>query len=83
MALIDIEVEEYLDEVRTVYLFKELKKREDFKDYIKEYITETTPDKIPIPEFYSSDEMLQYIKALLHLRPWHDKNRIIQEITSL
>lgn len=83
MATIDLDIEEYLDEVRTVYLFKELKKRKDFKNYIEEYIAETTTDKLPVPEFDSSDEMLKYIKALLHLRPWHDKNRIIQEINSL
>ena len=83
MASIDIDIEDYLDTVRTVYLFKELKRRSDFKNYIKEYIEETITDKMPIPEFDSSDEMLKYIKALLHLRPWHDKSRIIQEINSL
>jgi hypothetical protein len=82
MARIDIEIEDYLDEVRTEYLFKEIKKRKDFKDFIKEYIDEEMPKYI-IPEFKTSIEILDFIKLVLGLKKWHDKKRIINEIESL
>lgn len=85
MARIDIEIEDYLDEVRTEYLFHEIKKRKDFKDFkdfIKEYIDEEMPKYI-IPEFKTSIEILDFIKLVLGLKKWHDKKRIINEIESL
>jgi hypothetical protein len=67
MARIDIEIEDYLDEVRTEYLFHEIKKRKDFKDFIKEYIDEEMPKYI-IPEFKTSIEILDFIKLVLGLK---------------
>lgn len=82
MARIDIEIEDYLDEVGTKYLFDEIKKRKDFGDFIKDYINEQTPKYI-IPDFKTPDEVLIFIKVVLKLKPWHDKQRIIDEIKEL
>jgi hypothetical protein len=77
MARIDIEIEDYLDEVDTKYLVRELNKREGFK------ITEFDLNKIEIPSFKTPELLLSYLKKILHLREWHDKKRIINEIESL
>jgi len=77
MARIDIEIEEYLDEVDTKYLVQELKKRKDLRDY------KVNIDTIEIPEFKTPEQILSFIKKLLHLREWHDKTRIIKEIEQL
>jgi hypothetical protein len=82
MARIDIEIEDYLDEVRTEYLFKELERRKDFPDFIKQYVQETTPKYI-IPDFNLPEQVLDFIKITLRLKPWHDKARIIKEIEAL
>jgi hypothetical protein len=77
MARIDIEIEDYLDEVDTKYLVQELKKRKDFKDFKFDI------DQIEIPIFDTSTQLLSFIKKCLGLRQWHDKDRIINEIKSL
>ena len=77
MARIDVEIEEYLDEVDTKYLVQELKKRKNFK------ISELDLDNMDIPEFKTPELLLAYLKRILHLRQWHDKQRIIQEIEAL
>jgi hypothetical protein len=82
MARIDIEIEEYLDEVRTELLFRVLKKRKDFDILMKDYIDEHTPEYL-LPELETGDQVLRFIKIVLRLNPWHDKKRIIQEIESL
>jgi hypothetical protein len=77
MARIDIEIEDYLDEVATKYLVKELEKRHDLKDYkIDLYSIET-------PEFKNGTQLLSYIKKLLGLREFHDMERVISEIKLL
>ncbi|HLD89430.1 MAG TPA: hypothetical protein VI911_00160 [Patescibacteria group bacterium] len=89
MARIDIDIEEYLDEVNTKYLVRECLRRHDFEKIMEEERkTETVgflenPDKMILPEFKTSDQLLSYIKRLLGLRPWHDKKRIITEIENL
>lgn len=82
MARIEVEIEEYLDEVRTEILFRELKKRKDFKDFIESYYDEETPKYI-IPAFDTSEQLLDFLKIVLKLQKWHDKERIISEIKSL
>ena len=82
MARIDIEIEEYLDEVRTESLFRELRKRKDFEDYIEDYMNEDLPSYI-IPDFETSEQVLNFVKRVLGLNSWHDKERIIKEIQSL
>lgn len=82
MARIDVEIEDYLDEVRSEYLFRELKRRKDFSDLIKDYNDELKPKYI-IPDFKTSEQLLDFIKVVLKLQKWHDKKRIIQEIESL
>jgi hypothetical protein len=77
MARIDIEIEDYLDEVATKYLIQELKKRADFKP------SDIDLTDIEIPKFKTSDQLLKFIKQLLGLREWHDKKRIIKEIEDL
>jgi hypothetical protein len=77
MARIDIEIEEYLDEVDTKYLIQELQKRKDLINFRLDI------DLFQIPEFKNSDQLLKYIKKLLGLREWHDKDRIISEIKEL
>lgn len=76
MITIDIEVEDYLDKVETKYLVQELLKRKDLKKY-------NLNDDNYIPKFKTSDELLRYLKKLLCLREWHDKDRIIAEIKAL
>jgi hypothetical protein len=77
MARIDIEIEDYLDEVATKYLVQELKKRADFKPADLDLTT------IEIPKFKTSEQLLKFIKQLLGLREWHTKERIISEINNL
>jgi uncharacterized phage-like protein YoqJ len=77
MARIDIEIEEYLDEVDTKYLVQELNKRKDRNNYRIDI------DDYDIPIFKDSEQLLKYIKRLLGLRQWHDKNRVISEIKEL
>ncbi len=76
MATIEFEIEDYLDEVSTEYLVQELNKRRDRNNY------EIDIDR-KIPVFKDSEQLLNYIKQLLELRPWHDKNRIISELKEL
>ena len=77
MARIDIEIEDYLDEVDTKYLVRELQKRKDLKDF------KIDLGEVDLPEFRNTDEVLKYIKRVLHLRQWHDKKRVIYEIENL
>ena len=77
MARIDIEIEEYLDEVDTKYLVQELNKRKDRNNYRIDI------DDYDIPIFKDSEQLLKYIKRLLGLSKWHDKNRVISEIKEL
>lgn len=76
MARIDIEIEEYLDEVDTKYLVQELEKRHDLKDYKINLDYE-------IPEFKDGTQLLKYIKKLLGLREFYDIERVISEIREL
>ncbi len=76
MARIDIEIEDYLDEVDTKYLVQELLKRKDRNKYKLDM-------DIDLPTFRDSNELLKHIKRLLGLREWHDKNRVITEIKDL
>lgn len=77
MARIDVEIEDYLDEVDTKYLVQELKKRKDFKSI------DLDLRDIEIPIFKTPEQLLKFIKLVLGLREWHDKKRIISEIESL
>lgn len=85
MAQIDIEIEDYLDEVRTEYLVKEIARRKDAVEEIKKHKHLIIPglDEFAIPDFKTPEQMLKYLKLVLHLKPWHDKKRIIQEINEL
>jgi hypothetical protein len=89
MARVDIEIEEYLDEVRTVYLVRELIQRKDFEDELKKELqrtqtsTKISVENITLPEFKNPEQLLFYIKRLLNLRQWADKKRIISEIENL
>ena len=40
-------------------------------------------DDIDLPEFKTTNEILQYIKRVLQLRPWHSKEVVISEIKNL
>jgi hypothetical protein len=77
MARIDVEIEDYLDEVSTRYLVQELRRRHDFKDYKFDI------DQFEIPSFETPDALLKFLKRILGLREWHDKKRIIFEIEQL
>lgn len=77
MARIDVEIEDYLDEVDTKYLVQELLKRKDRNKY-KIDITD-----FDILEFSNTRQLLNYIKRLLGLREFHDINRIINELKEL
>lgn len=77
MALIDIEIEDYLDEVDTKYLVQELQKRKDRKEY------KIKLDLDDLPDFKNSNEIFKYIRRVLGLREWHDKERVIDEIRNL
>jgi hypothetical protein len=85
MARIDIEIEEYLDEVRTEYLVDELLRRKDAIQKLLEHkeLKITNINEIIIPEFKTSDDVLNHLKLILRLKSWHDKKRIITEIENL
>lgn len=78
MARIDIEIEDYLYEVDTKYLVNELRKRKDGINQLG-----LDPEEIEIPKFKTPDHKLRFIKLILGLRQWHDKERVISEIQSL
>lgn len=81
MARIDIEIEDYLDEVDTKYLVKELAKRNDVSKY--KPLMNNIPDDFDLPEFKTKEQVLNYIKRILQLKPWHEKDRVIAEIKEL
>jgi hypothetical protein len=85
MARIDVEIEDYLDEVNTRYLVEELLKRRNLseKDILELKQMKIGISEMAIPDFKTSEQLLNHIKIILGLRPWHDKKRIIQEIESL
>jgi|GEM_PF-5109930 len=85
MARIEVEIEDYLDEVDTKYLVRELLQRNDYEKVLIEENRKTalSINDIILPEFKTSDQILVYIKRLLGLKPWHDKDRIISEINNL
>jgi hypothetical protein len=77
MARIEVEIEDYLDEVDTKYLVQELKKRKDNTENLSRY------EDFEIPSFKNSSLLLLYIKKCLGLRQWHDINIVIETIKSL
>jgi len=85
MARIDIEIEYYLDEVRTEYLVNEIVKRKDaVKELLKhKEIKIANIDEFTIPAFKTTDDVLNYIRIVLGLKKWHTKERIISEINNL
>jgi hypothetical protein len=81
MARIDIEIEDYLDEVDTPVLIDELLKRADFK-MTKDHLSQIDSD-ILLDELTDRIDTLELIKKILHLKQWYDKKSIIQEIEDL
>ncbi len=82
MARIDIEIEDYLDEVDTRYLLEELMKRKDFSpDKLKGLGLDL--NEIARPNFKTTESVLDYLKFVLRLKPWHGKKEILAEIESL
>jgi hypothetical protein len=76
MARIDIDIEDYLDEVDTSSLIDELKRRKD-------EVTEKDWREMEVPVFKDGEAVLKYFKKRLGLREWHDKKRLIREIEEL
>jgi len=85
MARIDIEIEDYLDEVDTKYLVNELVQRKDaVKELLKhKEIKISNIDEFAISAFRTTDDILNYIRLVLRLKKWHSKERIIAEIKEL
>ena len=74
MALIEVDIEDYLDEVSDNYLIDELKRRG--------YIISRKNLKIKNEqhEFKTDNDLLNYLKDLMGLRRYHDNERLIYEI---
>ena len=82
---VDVEIEDYLDEVESKSLIKELERR-GFKVPQKE--GEIVKDiygnvHYNFPEFKSPEQLLGFIKEALGLKSWHDKKRLFSEIDNL
>lgn len=83
MARIDIDIEDYLDEVSTSDLMSELLSRKNIMSQLK-------GKGVDVLDALSEDDIINYlkdhfsaeaiIKKVLNIRPWHDKKRIIEEI---
>ena len=73
---VDIDIEDYLDEVDDDDLIDELNSR----GY---NILKNKKTDIEIPEFKSRDELRKYLFELMGLRPWHDQARLLDEINDL
>jgi hypothetical protein len=86
MARIDIDIEDYLDEVSTRDLLSELKIRKNFISEVKTLgidILKEIPDDDLIAYLIDNYSKEKLIKKILCLREWHDKERIIEEIRLL
>lgn len=86
MARIDIDIEDFLDEVRTEDLITELSHRENCKSEFKRLgvdILDELSDEDVISDLEDRFTPLNLIRKILGLRPWHDKERIIKEINEL
>jgi hypothetical protein len=82
---VDIDIEDYLDECESKYMVRELNKR-GFK--IPEKEGEVIKDlqgkeKYIFPDFKSPEHLLLFIKEAIGLKPWHDQQRVIDEIKNL
>ena len=73
MARIDVEIEDYLDEVESKYLVEELSRRKGF-EFLK--------TKIEKEEFRLHSKIKQ-IQDILGLQPFTNKEDIINEIKEL
>lgn len=85
MALIEIEIENYLGDIDTKYLVNELLKR---KDAVRELfkhkeIKDSNINELLIPVFRTTEDTLDYIRLILRLKKWHSKESIIAEIEQL
>jgi hypothetical protein len=68
---VDIDIEDYLDEVKDKYLIAEIENR-GYK---------VTGGKTKVAG--STKELIKHIKELLNLQPYHTKERVMQEIKDL
>lgn len=77
---IDAEID--LADIDTSDLIEELKRRKKFgKNFIRE-LTENMDEEIELC-FDSPKGVLDHLRSIFHLRPFHGKERIIQEINEL
>lgn len=83
---IDIDIEDYINEISTHSLISELASRKnvvtDFRRIGIDILKEIDDDEI-IADLKERYDTLSLIKKVLDIRSWHDKKRIIQEIESL
>jgi hypothetical protein len=67
---IEVDIEDYINEIESNDLIKELKKR-----------GKSIPSDVPI--FSTREKHLRYIKWVLGLQPYHDNERVLAEIKEL
>jgi hypothetical protein len=85
MAQIDIDIEDYLDEVKTEYLISELLKRKNKSKAFKECWEECDTDDLieEVKSRFEGGGILKLLRSILNLRAYDDKKRIIEEIIAL
>jgi hypothetical protein len=84
MARINIDIEDYLDEVNTEILISELSKRSVKKtSYLSEIDLSEIDLKDLLFELQERKSNLDIFRLILGLKKWHGKTEIIKEIEAL
>ena len=81
----NIDVTEYLYEVKFEYLVRELQSRAKFDvtDFLEKDEIVINSKKPFIPDVQTPEKVIDILRSVLHLKPWHGKKEIIEEIEKL
>jgi len=81
---VDVDIEDYLDEVESKYLVKELNQRGfNIPEEIEVKKDNYGKEIYSFPVFKTKEDLLRFVKEAIGLKPWHDKERVINEIKEL
>ncbi len=80
MARVDIDIEDYLDEVATNCLVEELRRRKGTKEAIDEC---DDIEEILWAENFQKKSTIDKLREILQLKPWATKEEITKEINDL
>ena len=85
MALIevDIDLEDYLDEVKSRYLVKELNKRGYKIPEKKEDVDVKEESEFTFRDFETAPDVIKFLKKFMGLQHYQDNERLLTEIKDL